>query len=356
MNAIFPAGPIYFFACDETPAADFAVFAKELEKSGIPVEVFAMEGAASKKFDERGVKINGRFSIGDLLEEEQKILVAEIANQFVKASVVVTGLGHFFDIKIQEALKKREIRSYAYYGDSCPGGYSEVAEWVMKIATKVLFANSNLANGSVGGHFGVGIGYYPVEEALKIASKKKSVGAAIRLEILKQEALKMDQKLMLYLGKNKESLLTFLDSLAELKKSFNMSYFVVLFQNQDKALLKEWSAEHGMDPKAPRFEISEWSEEDALAAADAVFYDETRLMPLFPLIPIPAVQVRQKAYRDILVKNGLAPSATNSEELRRAFEDLENRQKIEPNEKEVFALLGLKENWFDHLKEALIEL
>ncbi|VHO03447.1 hypothetical protein [Candidatus Rhabdochlamydia sp. T3358] len=142
---------IALIACHGGPADHFATYAEALIKQGYNVEIHA-SGPALEKFKQCGTNIAYRFDLDDKSPEEQDKLAERIANSCSRASIVITDVGHDFDVKIHEALKEKKITHFAYYDNPenfVPGGYSSTAAKVMKLAQGVFFANAHLAKDKI---------------------------------------------------------------------------------------------------------------------------------------------------------------------------------------------------------------
>ncbi|MCE2983470.1 MAG: hypothetical protein LW832_07885, partial [Parachlamydia sp.] len=88
--------------------------------------------------------------------------------------------------------------------------------------------------------------------------------------------------------------------------------------------------------------------------ADAAFYYQTSMGPQFVLAGIPAVQIGHAVYNDVLVRSGLAKTATNREELEKALRSLGSEEIMDQcilREK-----LGISKNWRGNLQGAVVDL
>lgn len=185
---------ICLIACHGGPADHFATFAESLPKNVGIIEIYA-SGAALNKFQERRIEVKKSFSTDQISLEEEDILAKEIATACAAASVVITDVGHRFDVKIQKALSQYapHVLRLAYYDNPesyVPGGYSAVAAEVMLVADSILFANANLTVNSIfqepgneidfGSRKKVGIGYYPIKKAEEIAQRRATERLSIR--------------------------------------------------------------------------------------------------------------------------------------------------------------------------------
>ncbi len=367
---------ICLIACHGGPADHFAVFAKELEKKGCQVQIFA-SGPAIKKFQD--YKINGviSFDSDHLLSEEDA--AEQIAKKCAAASVAITDVGHVFDIALQKALSRHapNVLRLAYYDNPesyVPGGYSAVAAKVMLAADRVLFANANLAGApifeapdkpvDIDFKKRFGVGYYPLNQAEKIAKRRQSEHQIIRSRIFAQYRLEdRGQKLLVYTGGNNEEYFTkafpaFLRFLSAASQKSDLSNYVFLLQqhpgakkdNIDGRLFEDW-VRLSQGAAAPRLLVSHESSDDVQIAADAMLYYQTSMGPQFVLAGIPAIQVGHNRYEDILVRNHLCATATNENELLAALKGLREGSGEESSYEAIAQALGLYVNWLDRLEQ-----
>lgn len=210
---------VCLIACHGGPADHFATYADALAKKGYDVQIHAT-GPALKKFQDKGIEVKFTFSLDNLSAEEEANLAQTIAKTCSAASIIITDVGHAFDIKIQKALKTHatKVPSLAYYDNPepfVPGGYSSTAAEVMEIAEGILFANETLAKAKIYSAVGkeidfhdkkrFGIGYYPVSQAEKIAEKRKTDHETARSTFLMKHGIKDEgQKVLVYFGGNNE--------------------------------------------------------------------------------------------------------------------------------------------------------
>lgn len=343
---------ICMIACHGGPAQHFNVFAKALEQKGYRVEIHAT-GPALQKFGDRTVV---PFSIEEGMEE---VLARDLAGKCEKATAVITDVGHSFDRTLHNALKERApgVTRLAYYDNPeayVPGGYSDVANQVIQLADRVLYANTNLAKGDNT----VGIGFYPMEKADEIARRRGSDRESIRQKL----PLQPDQKLLVYAGGNNEVYFSkafpaFLGFLAEGK---DLSDYVIMLQqhpgakaqNRDGELVARWVQEHESNPKAPKVIISEMNSDDAQVAADVMLYYQTSMGPQFVLAGIPTIQIGHEKYEDILVKNKICAAASDADGLERSLSTLA-REQGDSYKEAVTKGLGINPNWSDQLVGAL---
>lgn len=360
---------ICFIASHGGPADHFATFAEDLTQRGYKVEIYA-SGPALQKFEQRGAKNLHPFSLDNTSEKERAV---EVAKACSKAAVVITDVGHPFNISLQQALSEEAPKTLrcAYYDNPepfVPGGYSTVAAKVMIAAERVLFANGKLASGKISEEDSkeiplpnekrVGIGYYPLAQAEKIGARRHSDREVVRKNLFEQLRLEdRGQKVVVYTGgNNREYFQNAFPALLRFLKGLDLSKFVFLLQqhpgakgqNIDGELLQKWkSEEKGVVP----FFVSGMSSEDSQVIADGILYYQTSMGPQFILAGIPTIQVGPEPYEDILVRNGLCAVATSSDGLQNALASLGERKGAELGA--VERELGIHADWSDKLKSVV---
>ncbi len=371
---------VCLIACHGGPADHFATYAEVLTKQGYDVQIHAT-GPALKKFQECGIEVNS-FSLDNLTAEEEASLAQTIAKTCSTASIIITDVGHVFDVKIQKALSihATKIPRLAYYDNPepfVPGGYSSTAAKVMEVAKGVLFANETLAKAKIYSAVGkeidftdkkrFGIGYYPVSQAEKIAEKRKTDHETARSTILMKNGIDdKGQKILVYFGGNNEeyfskALPAFLSFVAESSKRMDLKNTVIVIQqhpgakvkNQDGQQVEAWLKEFEGQISMPKVILSDFSSDHAQVLADAAFYYQTSMGPQFVLEGIPTVQIGHETYEDILVRNHLAPTVTNAEGLVKVIKTLEKMGRM-PKE-DLLSNLGIKENWPEILENVIKE-
>lgn len=367
---------IALIACHGGPADHFATYAKALTEKGYKVEIHAT-GAALKKLEQCGAKVDLCFDLDGKSLEQQDKLAKRITESFSKASIVITDVGHPFDETLQKALKEKEITHFAYYDnpeDFVPGGYSSTAAKVIEFAQGVFFANANLASATIyrepgkeidiTGKKRVGVGYYPLGQAKVVTEKRKTEHEAKRSALLKQHDIEdTGQKVCVYFGGNNEeyfekafpAFLSFLQA-----EDLNTKNIVLVVhqhpgakeKNLDvqklNACLKSFS-----DKAKPKVIVSDFSSVEAQVLADVVFYYQTSMAAQFILSGIPTIQVGHKIYEDLLVRNHLIPTAVSSEQFVQIIGNLKNMEE-QPGEA-VLEGLGYRESWSEILENAIKE-
>lgn len=352
---LFATAPICFIACHGGPADHFSVFASELSKKGFKVEVFGT-GPALKKFQDRNIEWVKPFSLEKGTEEE---IASELVKRCSNASVVITDVGHTFDIAMQKALSSRapSILRVAYYDNPesyVPGGYSDVASLVIGAAQRVLFANSNLAKTP---HQSVGIGYYPLEQAAKIAERRLVEKTSLRSQFFSKCGMEdRGQKVLVYTGGNNEEYFSkAFPAFLQMAEQIDCKEYVVVLQqhpgakekNRDVNTMHEWQERH---PNGKMI-VSDFSSEDAQVMADAILYYQTSMGPQFVLSGIPTIQVGHEVFKDILVVNGLCSSATNGPDFIKALNEIKSQRSLDKNV--IKKGLGLLPDWQERLIQGL---
>lgn len=368
---------ICFIACHGGAANHFAEYANNLQSKGYKVEVYAT-GPAIDKF--KGHEAF-QFELND--RSQYKTVADRLATKCNDtASVVITDLGHEFNIDLQKSIAELapQVKRIAYYDNPeafVPGGYSDIAAKVMKEAQVVLFANSNLANEPLYSRADseihlekqdkIGLGYYPIEEAVKIENERSSSGVEKRKEFLTLNQIEdSGQQLLVYTGGNNKDYFenafpAFLDFVTHLMQKEDLSDKIIVLQqhpgakteNLDGKLLEAWKSTLGRHKHAPELIISKLNTNQALVIADAVIYHQTSMGPQFVLAGIPVIQVAREPYEDILVKNELCFIANSGDDFSFALNTIKSGQFEIPSEK-IQIGLGLNEDWSTILEETCI--
>lgn len=368
---------ICLIACHGGPADHFATFAENLTREGYKVEVYA-SGPALKKFQDRHIEVMMSFNPDNLSVQAGIDLATQIAKRCANASVVLTDLGHSFDMTLQKALATEapQVLRLTYYDNPepyVPGGYSNVAGEVMFAAQKVLFANANLQESSIyqepnkeiklSENARVGVGYYPIAQADKLTIRRKEEHDKLRAQFLAKHGLEdRGQKVLVYFGGNNEEYFTkaFPAFLKFLSKG-NLSNIVIVLQqhpgaksqNRDRYQVESWVKEYGKAANSPRVVVSDEATDQMQVVADGALYYQTSMGPLFALAGIPTIQVAHETYSDILVRNGLCPSVTNPTDFITAIAAIKPVEVSEMQRRTIYKGLGIREDWFELFKQAL---
>lgn len=339
---------IFIITCHGGPADHFATFIEQSNESCLEYHVQA-SGPALVKLQQRHIAVEHPFSLEGLTPEQEDALAVDIAKNCRQGDVVMTDVGHPFAVKVQRAIREHapEAELLAYYDNPepyVPGGYSEWAAEAMKDADRVLFANARLASVPLYRDHAVlidlpcsnrdGIGYYPLEYPRKIEEKRMQERSTVRQKLFGGQKLRDDgQEILVYFGGNNPTYFTqafpaFLNILEGSLASADLSRKVVLIQQHPGArdniegfLVSEWLKKNGRNLHAPSIIIpAGFTTDDALTVADTALYYQTSMAPQFVLAGIPAIQIGHETYQDILVRERLAPSVTNTQEFLRALE------------------------------------
>lgn len=368
---------ICLIACHGGPAEHFATFAENLVREGYEVQVYA-SGPALKKFQDRNIQVAMPFAIDNLSTQAQADLATQIAKSCSKASVVLTDLGHSFDITLQKALAEEAPRvlRLTYYDNPepyVPGGYSNTAAEVMIAAQKVLFANANLRKASIYQEPNkeiklplknrIGIGYYPVNQAEKIVMRREKEHKRMRAGLLAKHGLEdKGQKVLVYFGGNNEEYFTkAFPAFLQILSKGNLSNTVIVLQqhpgakskNRDRHELEAWIKRYSAEANSPKMIISDETTDDMLVVAEGALYYQTSMGPLYALAGIPIIQVAHETYEDVLVRNRLCPSVINSSDFMVAIAAIQPVAVSEMQRKTIYKSLGIRENWFQIFQQAL---
>lgn len=367
--------PISFIACNEGPAAHFAVYAQKLAESGNRVKIHAI-GDAWCKLEKCQVYAKKKYSLDALSSDKEDDLLAEQIAKDCAGSLVVTDVGHLFDIKLQKALEKEGIAHFAYYDNSenWVPDYSITAAEVMLNSQGVLFANANLVDSELymtpkekidlGARKRMGVGYYPKEESARIADKRKVDGDRYRAELLVKLDLEDNgQKIIVYFGGNNSvyfglALPAFLHILEKSSEKRNNSNLIIVFHqhpsakklNLEQQLLEEIS-------KSSHFPICTMSSfttsSEVEVVAQLALYYQTSLSAQFVLAGIPTAQVAHRAFQDLLVRGGLCRSVTEYEQFDALIDGLIAGKLEGVDLEKIDRGLGFHSDWLQRLFNAL---
>lgn len=384
---------VYFIASHGGPAAHFAEFIQRLDPKKYRASVLAT-GPALKKFAECGIRATefNTFSLNLEESDAQMALAPEVARICATAQMVITDVGHAFSKHLHQALDNLKLKKppihLSYYDnpeDFVPGGYSKVAEDVMRVSDGVLFANANLEEAtlykeaglykedeyggklrsiSLRGKRRVGIGYYPLEQARRICHMRLEKHQEVRAAFLEKHRLSdKGQKILVYFGGNNSeyfdsALPAFVNIIKETSKTKDLSNTVIVMQQHPGAKAKKREqaclATLGANSQAPFFVISDLSSDEAQILADGALYYQTSMAPQFALARIPVMQIGHETYLDILVKNNLCPTVTNAPAFIVAFSKMfSGTDSQSDTEQRVWKGLGIQKNWKDNLQKGL---
>ena len=376
---------ICLIACHGGAADHFATYAQALTQKGYDVQIHAT-GPALTKLQERGIEVKSSFVLDKLSSEEEDLLAQQIAKTCSVASLILTDVGHPFDIKIHQALRVHatHVPCAAYYDNFenwVPGGYSTTFAAVMEFAQKVLFANEHLAQSPIFSAIGqkidlshterFSVGYYAVSKAKEIAAQRKAEHDTAHAAFLKEHKIKVPEaikapkaKIWVYFGGNNEEYFeqafpAFLSLLSQTSQLINLKNHVIILQqhpgalqtNRDLQKIEAWKKDLGERTDIPRLIVSHFSSDHAQVLADAAFYYQTTMGPQFVLAGIPTVQIGHKPYEDVLVRNKLIPSVTQAERFVQVVPTLEILDEM--SEQNVLNGVGFREDWPETLEDAI---
>lgn len=369
---------ICLIACHGGPADHFSTFAQELSKQGYQVQVYG-SGPALKKFQDRHIEVIP-FNIEELDQSGQEEMAKLLAKSCQNATLVLTDLGHPFDVTIQKSLKEiaPNVKRIAYYDNPEPfvkGGYSQVASCVMQLASKVLFANSTLAEHPIYQETNVeidlpheqriGLGYYPILQAQALAKKREEQKVEKRGQFLQsQQIVDLGQKIWVYFGGNNEEYFdlafpAFVKQLTQSIDQKDLSDAIIVLQqhpgakakNRDKEQFEKCQKEMSKSSNAPQLIVSNTATDDILVFADSAFYYQTSMGPLMALAHIPTLQIAHETYPDVLVRNHLCASVTNANDLVYQLDQLSEEKSEDLSV--LYQSLGINNQWFEVLENEL---
>lgn len=245
---------------------------------------------------------------------------------------------------------------------TCPGGYSEKAAEVVRETEFVLFANENLVRSELFSEKKrFGMGYYPIQQAEKLASRRAADHVATRTAFLaKQGIADHGQRILVYFGGNNEDYFlnafpAFLSIMAESSQWIDNESIIVVVQQHPAAKAKNRDVKQIASYRSlPRIIVSDFSSDEAQVLADAALYYQTSMAPQFILEGIPTIQIGHKTYEDVLIRNALAPSVTSSADFIRILQRLDDLGKRA--REDLLDGLGIKVDWADRLEHAIQEL
>ena len=368
MSLLIPV--VCFVVCHGGPAGHFDAFADHLIARGYQVRIYATEPAL-KTWQNRQIDIVIPFSLGE-------DAATRIAQQCSDAGVVITDVGHEWNVALQRALGEHAPKAIrcAYYDNPepyVPGGYSQIAAQVMQVAQKVFFANAELATAPIYQAPGeeaavplekrVGIGYYPVQQAAKIAERRALERESLRKRFFAQYDLPdVGQTVLMYAGGNNDAYFdhAFPAFLSFLREG-DLSRFVIVHQQHPGAKAKDvdgkqlavWKEQQAQNAQVPQFFMSQFSSEDMQVVADAVCYYQTSMAAQFALAGIPTMQVGHSIYEDILVKNHLCETATDAPSFLAALLRLQEPIEGASVKASLQRELGMRSDWADRLGKAI---
>jgi CheY-like chemotaxis protein len=368
---------IYFIVCHVGPAEHFVEISKQVEKEGEEVRFYA-SGPALKKLEEQNINTVIPFDAESFSDETVEYLVKECSN----AEVIITDMGHSFNEMLLKSLSEKGLESIGYYDNResyVPGGYSEKTAKSMRYASKVLFANANLASSPIYEcpsleidypHIKrIGLGYYPLKHAQKIADLRETEHTKMRSQFLIVNNFSdQGEKVVVYFGGNnseyyEKAFPVFLEILSKSIELEDLSKTVLVLQqhpgakgkNVDGFMLEDWVKNKGTK-QAPKFLISNLSSEDMLLVADGALYYQTSMGPLFCWAGIPTIQVGHQVNEDFLVRAGLCSTATNAQDFLQSLLHIKEEPLTLEKKESILSSLGINEDWFSVFTRSILSL
>ncbi|CAF3427035.1 unnamed protein product [Rotaria socialis] len=390
MNNNTTSAPLVcFIVCDGGPAAHFAAFATNMfNQNQVQITIHATGPALNKLKDSNlptGLQLRS-FTIDESKREQQEQVARELIDSCLKegARTIIVDIGNKFDALLQTISSKNnlntdKVRFWCYYDNPepyVPGGYSLKAEETITASQYILFANKNLAKipsiiySLPEKHIDLkdktteGIGYYPIEEVEKLIEKRYVESDSLRAE----NGWTNVKHLFVYFGGNNDAYFdqafpAFLSSLSQIDKNIVKDIVFLLHQhpaakkqNRDGVLLQEWLVQQN-DIQAIISTLK--TSDQALIVADAALYYQTSMAPQFSLIGLPTVQVGHEVYHDVLVKFNLCYTATNSNELAVALQNMKDNSpssdKIQQHKKFIYNAIGYTPDWPTNLHRIIFD-
>jgi hypothetical protein len=264
--------------------------------------------------------------------------------------------------------KSPHIKRLVYYDNPeshVPGGYSETAQKIMKLADTILFANSHLAAYPFAGLEKIqkfGLGYFPLEQVTVWEKQRNSaLREQIRQEFFKKHQILSTRTLSVYFGGAntvyfEQAFPAFLKMIGDNEPELTDQLFVLQQHprakeegNMDALALNAWLDSH---PQArSHFIVSDVDFSTAMILADRALYYQTGAAMQFALLGIPAYQVGLP-YEDAAVRSGLAISVADGKTLFDTFEK-ESVEAYTFEQKEAAKIqLGIRSDWQDILFQA----
>jgi hypothetical protein len=124
-------------------------------------------------------------------------------------------------------------------------------------------------------------------------------------------------------------------------------------EHKDKDLILKLMEKYKTDPGFPKIFFSE-NLDNALILADTIFYHQTSMSPLFLLAGIKCAQVGHEAFPEILLKQDLIQSITNSEDFAQYISDLSSKTSPLPKEK-IMEVLGISADGLERFADFIIK-
>jgi len=245
------------------------------------------------------------------------------------------------------------------------GGYSASIEKMVPLVDCVFFANKSLIKKGIANEGGgidlsekevMGIGHYPTGEAEQISRLRKDGAriAHIRATFFKRHGiLDKGQRILLYLGGANEIYYekAFPHFVQMVTPLLDETTLLVLQQhprakrdgNKDLQYMQETLKQHAAS-KTLKFIALDISTAEGVALSERVLYYQTSMGAQFAFAGIPAIQVGDERYEDLLVRGG-SLAVTKKEELAQVL--LEKAVSVDPFL--VRQELGIDPHWEKNL-------
>ncbi|CAF0839551.1 unnamed protein product [Didymodactylos carnosus] len=377
---------VCFIVCDSGPAGHFAAFSKSLYQDNGPyhIEIHASGPALAKLQDSNlpdGIKVVS-FQLNRLAStEEEEKLAKELNNKCHQqnARLIITDIGNKFDIKLQEFSSAITNNSWTYYDNPevfVPGGYSLIAHETIKKSKNVLFANMNLAKANglpdidLTNKTLYGVGYYPTEQAEMIYRRRITEKTTHRAQFFAKHKLNELQyhQIFVYFGGNNQVYFehAFPAFLSFLRDAIQQNETTFLFLIQQHPAAKQENLDGKMVTKLMQDNnikcsvlLSDLTSDQAQILADGAMYYQTSMGPQFALAGIPVMQVGHDIYDDVLVRNRLSYTATDSHEFIAGLRKMQQQNTNDDNDKLneqkqlIYQAIGYNPNWSKNLEELI---
>lgn len=353
---------VCFIAFDAGPADHFATFAEELQKKGYQVSIYG-SGAALDRFAARNIKAT-KF-------ENTEAGINDVALKVQSQQTIIHDVGNVGDVTLAQALKR--ANAWAYYDNSlryAASNYNLVADGVLRLSKKVLTASALLEAGDIykkpqepiplKDKVRVGIGYYNLERAKEIAAARAHAKAAFKEKILRENNIKTPiDKIIMYAGGNNDDYrksafpwsLNLLDAAAW---DIDLSKVLVIYQQHPAAKNEKFEDpflnQQIQNVNSPQLIVSNSTTDDVLKAADAVFYHQTSMWPLFGGIPTVRV-AHDEAPDDICLQQGWCENITK--DLKPVLRQIIDGTLPAIPAEQIPEPLGFKHDWCERLIQAI---
>lgn len=343
---------ICFLTAHPGPANHFVEYAKVYEERSVPYQILSGEGTAGK-FTSAGLKVT-------ILTNQEPAL---------DASMVIFDTSQTeLAAKIKE--KYPNIKRVLYYDNPdafVPGGYSESIAKAVKVSDAILFANANFLSNPIYSAVDnpidlqnverLATGYFPLQEAEKIAETKQTKAAELRAAFFEQHGLEdKGQKIITYLGgANSEYYEKAFPAFCKLIFSLEPEkYRDVIFAIQQHPRAKDTGSPdlkilETFGDNGPAVVVSKLPTIDAVAISDQVHYYQTSMAAQVAFAKILPVQIGHQVNADVMVASGF-PTVTDAEQLAVILQkkDGVERERLTSLTK----MLGINPDW----KKRIVEL